>query len=126
MTTKKTRIKHTPEFKAETLKLADKVGVAAAARKFKCTADSKHRLPVAPNLLEQDSNATAPNQKWAGDITYLATSEGWMYLAVVIDLYSRQVVGWSMNTRMTATLVCDALSMALFRSALIQPEWAFH
>lgn len=90
--------------------------VAKAARKFKCTTDSKHKLPVAPNLLEQDFNATAPNQKWAGDITYLATSEGWMYLAVVIDLYSRQVVGWSMNTRMTATLVCDALSMALFRS----------
>lgn len=87
MTTKKTRIKHTPEFKAEALKLADKVGVAAVARQLKCTTDSKHRLLVAPNLLEQDSNATAPNQKWAGDITYLATSEGWMYLAVVIDLY---------------------------------------
>lgn len=86
--------------------------VAKAARKFKCTTDSKHRLPVAPNLFEQDFNATAPNP---GDITYLATSEGWMYLAVVIDLYSRQVVGWSMSTRMTATLVCDALSMALFR-----------
>ncbi|MFA1572067.1 IS3 family transposase, partial [Vibrio tasmaniensis 1F-187] len=92
--------------------------VAKAARKFKCTTDSKHRLPVAPNLLEQDFNATAPNQKWAGDITYLATSEGWMYLAVVIDLYSRQVVGWSMSTRMTATLVCDALSMALFRRGM--------
>ena len=69
-------------------------------------------------MLEQDFNATAPNQKWAGDITYLATSEGWMYLAVVIDLYSRQVVGWSMSTRMTATLVCDALSMALFRRGM--------
>nr|ABA55952.1 IS3 transposase [Vibrio sp. DAT722] len=92
--------------------------VAKAARKFKCTTDSKHKLPVAPNLLEQDFNAIAPNQKWAGDITYLATSEGWMYLAVVIDLYSRQVVGWSMNTRMTATLVCDALSMALFRRGM--------
>ncbi|MCF4174726.1 IS3 family transposase [Vibrio sp. McD22-P3] len=89
--------------------------VAKAARKFKCTTDSNHRLPVAPNLLEQDFTATAPNQKWAGDITYLATSEGWLYLAVIIDLYSRQVVGWSMDTRMTATLVSDALSMALFR-----------
>ncbi|WP_224055373.1 IS3 family transposase [Vibrio penaeicida] len=86
-----------------------------AARKFKCTTDSKHKMPVAPNLLAQDFNATAPNQKWAGDITYLATSEGWLYLAVIIDLYSRQVIGWSMDTRMTATLVCDALSMALFR-----------
>ncbi|EGQ7938980.1 IS3 family transposase [Vibrio vulnificus] len=89
--------------------------VAKAARKFKCTTDSNHRLPVAPNLLEQDFTATAPNQKWAGDITYLATSEGWLYLAVIIDLYSRQVVGWSMDTRMAATLVSDALSMALFR-----------
>jgi transposase InsO family protein len=89
--------------------------LAKAARKFKCTTDSNHRLPVAPNLLEQDFTATAPNQKWAGDITYLATSEGWLYLAVIIDLYSRQVVGWSMDTRMTATLVSDALSMALFR-----------
>ncbi|MFS1891882.1 MULTISPECIES: IS3 family transposase [Vibrio] len=89
--------------------------VAKAARKFKCTTDSKHKMPVAPNLLAQDFNATAPNQKWAGDITYVATSEGWLYLAVIIDLYSRQVIGWSMNTRMAASLVCDALSMALFR-----------
>ncbi|MFS1944178.1 IS3 family transposase [Vibrio lentus] len=89
--------------------------VAKAARKFKCATDSKHKMPVAPNLLAQDFNATAPNQKWAGDITYVATSEGWLYLAVIIDLYSRQVIGWSMNTRMTASLVCDALSMALFR-----------
>ena len=89
--------------------------VAKAARKFKCTTDSKHNLPIAPNLLAQNFKATAPNQKWAGDITYIATSEGWLYLAVVIDLYSRQVVGWSMSTRMTSTLVCDALSMALFR-----------
>lgn len=89
--------------------------VAKAARKFKCTTDSNHKMPIAPNILEQDFTASAPNQKWAGDITYIATSEGWLYLAVVIDLYSRQVVGWSMGTRMTATLVCDALSMALFR-----------
>ncbi|CDT76165.1 IS3 element protein InsF [Vibrio coralliirubri] len=92
--------------------------VAKAARKFKCKTDSKHKLPIAPNLLEQDFTTTAPNQKWAGDITYLATSEGWMYLAVIIDIYSRQVIGWSMSTRMTATLVCDALSMALFRRGL--------
>ncbi|WP_281881426.1 IS3 family transposase [Vibrio nigripulchritudo] len=89
--------------------------VAKAARKFKCTTDSKHNLPIAPNLLAQNFKATGPNQKWAGDITYIATSEGWLYLAVVIDLYSRQVVGWSMSTRMTSALVCDALSMALFR-----------
>ena len=86
-----------------------------AARKFKCTTDSQHKVPVAPNLLAQDFNAEAPNQKWAGDITHIAISEGWLYLVVIIDLYSRQVIGWSMDTRMNATLVCDALSMALFR-----------
>ncbi|CAH8236326.1 IS3 element protein InsF [Vibrio aestuarianus] len=89
--------------------------IAKAARKFKCTTDSKHEMPIAPNLLAQDFRAEVPNQKWAGDITYLVTSEGWLYLAVIIDLYSRQVIGWSMDTRMTASLVCDALSMALFR-----------
>ncbi len=89
--------------------------VAKAARKFKCTTDSNHRLPVAPNLLEQNFTATAPNQKWAGDITYLATSKGWLYLAVIIDLYSRQVVGWSMDTRMTATMVTRKLWLRLAR-----------
>lgn len=89
--------------------------VAKAARKFKVTTDSKHSLPVAPNLLEQDFTAAGPNQKWVGDITYLMTSEGWLYLAVIIDLYSRAVIGWSMSNRMTADLVCDALKMALFR-----------
>lgn len=89
--------------------------VPKAARKFKITTDSDHQLPVAPNLLERDFTATAPNQKWVGDITYLLTNEGWMYLAVVIDLYSRAVVGWSMSQRMKSSLVCDALTMALFR-----------
>ncbi|MCG6528861.1 IS3 family transposase, partial [Vibrio parahaemolyticus] len=89
-----------------------------AARKFKCTTDSKHQMPVAPNLLAQNFSASAPNEKWAGDITYIAKSEGWLYLAVIIDLYSRQVLGWSMDTTMTATLVCHALSMALFRRGL--------
>ena len=88
--------------------------VPKAARKFKVTTDSNHKLPVAPNLLEQDFTATGPNQKWAGDITYLLTNEGWLYLAVIIDLYSRSVIGWSMKPRMTADLVCDALQMALW------------
>ena len=88
---------------------------ARAARKFKATTNSKHSLPVAPNLLEQDFSADRPNQKWVSDITYIATDEGWLYLAVVVDLYSRLVVGWSMSERMTSTLVCDALRMALFR-----------
>ena len=87
---------------------------AKAARKFKATTNSRHTLPVAPNLLEQDFTADALNQKWAGDITYLATGEGWLYLAVLIDLYSRKVIGWAMSERMTADLVGDALQMALW------------
>ena len=89
--------------------------VAKAARKFKATTNSKHNLPVFDNLLQQDFSATAPNQKWAGDITYLWTDEGWLYLAAIIDLFSRQVVGWSMSERMTEDLACDALRMAVFR-----------
>lgn len=88
---------------------------AKAGRKFKATTNSKHNLPVSPNLLNQDFSAERPNEKWVGDITYLSTDEGWMYLATVIDLFSRKVVGWSMSERMTATLVCDALVMALWR-----------
>jgi len=93
---------------------------AKAARKFKATTNSKHNLPVAPNLLQQDFSATAANQKWVGDITYLWTEEGWLYLAVVIDLYSRLVVGWAMSERMTADLVCQALKMALWRRRMPQ------
>jgi putative transposase len=91
---------------------------AKAARKFKATTNSAHDLPVAPNLLQQDFSATAPNQKWVGDITYLWTDEGWLYLATVIDLYSRRVVGWAMSERMTAELACDALTMALWRRGM--------
>ena len=67
--------------------------VAKAARRFKVTTDSGHNYPIAKNLLNQNFTAIAPNQKWAGDITYLYTSEGWLYLAVIIDLYSRSVIG---------------------------------
>lgn len=88
---------------------------ARAARKYKATTNSEHSLPVAPNVLKQDFSASAPNQKWVSDITYLPTDEGWLYLATVIDLYSRQVIGWAMDKRMHARLVCDALEMALWR-----------
>ena len=88
---------------------------AKAAKKFKATTNSEHSLPVAPNLLKQDFTAAARCQKWVTDITYLWTDEGWLYLATVIDLYSRRVVGWAMSERMTAQLVCDALQMALWR-----------
>jgi transposase InsO family protein len=91
---------------------------AKAARKFKATTNSSHSLPVAPNLLQQDFTASSANQKYVGDITYLWTDEGWLYLAVVIDLYSRMVVGWAMSERMTAQLVCDALQMALWRRGM--------
>src|SRR5690606_41515118 len=84
---------------------------AKAARKFKATTNSNHTLPVADNLLKQDFTAQRPNQVWVGDITYIATDEGWLYLAVVLDLFSCKVVGWSMSERMTATLACDALRM---------------
>lgn len=87
---------------------------AKAAKKFKATTNSNHTLPVAENLLRQDFTAQRANQVWVCDITYIGTDEGWLYLAVVLDLYSRRVVGWSMSERMTATLVCDALRMALF------------
>ena len=86
---------------------------ARAARKFKVTTNSEHDLAVAPNLLKQDFHADMPNQKWVADITYLPTDEGWLYLAVVLDLYSRRVVGWAMDKRMKTGLVCGALNMAL-------------
>lgn len=88
---------------------------AKAARKYKATTNSNHSLPVAPNLLKQDFSAQAPDQKWVSDITYIWTDEGWLYLAVVLDLYSRRVIGWAMAERMTSALVCDALMMALWR-----------
>lgn len=88
---------------------------AKAARNFSPVSYREHGLPVSENLLKQDFYASGPNQKWCGDITYLRTDEGWLYLAVVIDLWSRSVIGWSMSERMTAQLACDALQMALWR-----------
>jgi len=79
------------------------------------TTDSAHAHAVADNLLRQDFQARAPNQKWAADITYVRTGEGWLYLAAVIDLYSRKVVGWSMSEHLHAQLVSAALQMALLR-----------
>lgn len=88
---------------------------AKAAKKFKATTNSNHKLPVAPNLLQQNFSASKSNEKWVSDITYIWTEEGWLYLAVVMDLYSRMVVGWSMSERMTSKLVIDALQMAIWR-----------
>jgi len=83
-------------------------------KKFKATTNSKHDKPIAPNTLNREFTATSPNQKWVGDITYIWTAEGWLYLATVIDLYSRKVVGWSMNRRMTQALVNQALLAAIW------------
>jgi putative transposase len=88
---------------------------AKTKRRYKATTDSKHNLPVAPNLLNRDFSPEEPNQVYAGDITYIWTTEGWLYLAVVIDLFSRSVVGWAMDKRMTRQLVMDALTMAVQR-----------
>jgi len=78
------------------------------------TTDSKHTNPIAPNLLNRQFQADAPDTKWVADITYIPTREGWLYLAAVLDLYSRKIVGWSMNAQITADLVEDALRMALY------------
>ena len=81
-------------------------------RRFRKTTDSRHTKRISPNLLERDFSAPAPNQVLVGDITYIATTDGWLYLAVLIDLYSRRVVGWAMSDRIDTELALDALSMA--------------
>lgn len=88
---------------------------ARGKRKFRVTTDSSHGLPVSPNLLERKFDVAEPNRVWTGDITYVWTDEGWVYLAVVIDLFSRRIVGFSMSERMTRQLVLDALHMAWFQ-----------
>ena len=88
---------------------------AKTVKKWKATTDSSHRLPVAPNTLDRQFAVTAANRVWAGDITYCWTEEGWLYLAVVLDLYSRAAIGWAMGNRLTADLATDALTMALWR-----------
>jgi putative transposase len=84
-------------------------------RRYKATTDSKHDMPVAENLLDRNFEAGGPDEKWTADITYIPTAEGWLYLAVVMDLYTRMIVGWSMEARMTRELVINALRMAYFR-----------
>ena len=87
-------------------------------QKYKATTDRNHTFNIAPNLLDQNFSATGPNQKWAGDISYIWTSEGWLYLAVILDLYSRRVIGWAVSNRMKKDLAIRALDMAV---ALRQP-----
>ena len=88
---------------------------ARGKKKYVVTTDSKHALPIAENLLNRDFNPQAPNQVWTSDMTYIATDEGWLFLVAVIDLFSRQVVGWSMRADMQTIGTTDALRMAWFR-----------
>jgi len=89
--------------------------VPKVVKKYKATTNSKHNLPVAENILNRDFTANHPNQKWISDITYVATDEGWLYVAGILDLYGREVVGWAMGDRMTKELVISALKQAKMR-----------
>jgi putative transposase len=86
--------------------------LARHKRRFKATTDPKHSLPVTPNLLTRNFAPKAPNQVWTADMTYIWTDEGWLCLALVLDLFNREVVGCSVKPRMTADIVIDALTMA--------------
>ena len=98
----------------------------ARPRRRSMPVDSGERstAAIAPNLLAREFEASAPNQKWAADFTYLWTAEGWLYVAVVMDLYSRRIVGWSMQSQMTSQLVADALMMAIWRRG--KPDALLH
>jgi putative transposase len=89
--------------------------VAKHRRPFRATTQPRHRLPVAPNVLNRQFTPAAPNQAWVSDITYVPTGEGWLYLAAVMDLYSRRIIGWAMGTRIDQALVGAALTVALRR-----------
>ena len=96
--------------------LMNLAGVSARQKKkYKATTDSKHNFPVAPNLLDRQFVVKEPNRVWCSDITYIWTGGGWLYLAVIIDLFSRQVIGWSMSSRIARKMVMDALRMAVWR-----------
>lgn len=94
-------------------------------RRFRRTTDSRHTKRIAPNLLKRNFIARAPNRVLAGDITYIATTDGWLYLAVLLDLYSRRVVGWAMSDRIDTELALGALGMAAATRAL-EPKWIHH
>lgn len=95
-------------------RLMKDVGIAVLpARRFVVTTDSDHDQPIAPDLLQQDFTAKAPNQRWVTDITYVPTAEGWLFLAAIVDLFSRRIVGWAMDATMHRSLVLKALDMAV-------------
>jgi transposase InsO family protein len=86
---------------------------ARQKRRFRRTTDSNHRLPIAPNVLEREFTAGAPNKVWVTDVTYIATDEGWLYLAAILDLFSRRVIGWATSATNDRLLALDALDRAL-------------
>jgi transposase InsO family protein len=90
---------------------------AKTVKKWRATTQSNHRMPVAANTLDRQFSVTRPNRVWAGDITYVWTTEGWLYLAVVLDLYSRAVIGWALEARLTGDLARQALTMAIHHRA---------
>jgi transposase InsO family protein len=98
---------------------------ARTKRKFKATTDSKHNLPVAPNLVNQQFHAAGPNRLWTSDITFIRTREGWLYLAVILDVFSRQIVGWALDKQMPKELVLHALGQAV-KSRRVKPGLIFH
>ncbi len=110
---------------AKVMQTLDLQGRSPRPRKPRTT-DSNHGQPIADNVIERDFTAAGPNQKWAPDITYIDTEEGWRYLAVVIDLFSRKVVGWSTADHMKAELVCEATRKALDKRPRLpgQLPWA--
>ncbi len=105
-----------PMSRYKVAKLMKEAGVwVRSKKKYKVTTNSDHKQPVFDNLLKREFDVAQPDQAYVADITYIWTQEGWLYLAVVIDLFSRKVVGWSIGSRMKAQLVCDALTMAIWQ-----------
>jgi len=100
---------------------------AKVKKKFKNTTDSKHNYAVVPNLLDRNFQVSEPNQAWVGDITYIWTDEGWLYLATVIELFSRRVIGWSMSDSLASDLALDALKMAVKQQrGILSTKLIFH
>jgi len=100
---------------------------ASGGRRLRVTTDSRHGLPIAPNLLNRNFTIAAPNRVWTGEMTYIQTEERWLFLAVVLDLFSRRVVDWSLSEDMRSELVVDALQMAWFQRSLDRKaELIFH
>ncbi len=109
------------------VRLMAQLGICARPqRKFKATTDSEHDLPIAKNVLDRDFTTTEPDRAWVADLTYIWTTEGWLYLAVIIDLFSRRVVGWSMAEHLRTELVLTALEAALGQRVPSQNGFVFH